>query len=379
MSNIEESNAQDVAPGFMDAPGRTLRDGIITYSIGFALAALLTAASFSIVRTDLIWGPGIIMALVALAIAQIGVHLVFFLHLTTAPDNTNNALALAFGVLIVTLVVGGSLWIMSHLAHNVMPDRMMTRTDLESMATDSALRVEGVVAPMGPQQVGARVSGFVTSVHCEPGMHVEAGRLCAEIDPRPFRASVDRKTEQLQAARARLDGERARLGAARGVLERAEGAQRSSVVARLRRSVERQERRVERANANVERAQAALAAAEAELAATRVVSPIEGTILSRNIEPGRQISAKAETSLFVIDPDAARIAAKADAAQADRISIGDKVVLTVHARPGQSFYGTVTKIEPAREGAQATIEMTARDPGHALEPGMTASARISKP
>ena len=61
------------------------------------------------------------MALVVLAIAQMGVHLVFFLHLSTGPDNTNNALALAFGLLIVFLVVGGTLWIMSHLNHNMLP------------------------------------------------------------------------------------------------------------------------------------------------------------------------------------------------------------------------------------------------------------------
>jgi len=50
-----------------------------------------------------------------------GVHLVFFLHITTAPDNTNNVLALAFGLLIVFLVVAGSLWIMGDLNHNLMP------------------------------------------------------------------------------------------------------------------------------------------------------------------------------------------------------------------------------------------------------------------
>ena len=52
--------------------------------------------------------------------AQMGVHLVFFLHITTWSDNTNNVLALAFGLLIVFLVVGGSLWIMDHLNHNMM-------------------------------------------------------------------------------------------------------------------------------------------------------------------------------------------------------------------------------------------------------------------
>jgi cytochrome o ubiquinol oxidase subunit IV len=61
------------------------------------------------------------VALVVLAIAQMGVHLVFFLHITSGPDNTNNVLALAFGVLIVVLLLGGSLWIMAHLNHNMMP------------------------------------------------------------------------------------------------------------------------------------------------------------------------------------------------------------------------------------------------------------------
>jgi cytochrome o ubiquinol oxidase operon protein cyoD len=61
------------------------------------------------------------VALVVLAIAQMGVHLVFFLHITTGPDNTNNVLALAFGVLIVVLVLSGSLWIMANLNHNMMP------------------------------------------------------------------------------------------------------------------------------------------------------------------------------------------------------------------------------------------------------------------
>jgi cytochrome o ubiquinol oxidase operon protein cyoD len=61
-----------------------------------------------------------------LAIAQMGVHLVFFLHITTGPDNTNNVLALAFGVLIVILVVGGSIWIMEHLNQNMRPmDQIM--------------------------------------------------------------------------------------------------------------------------------------------------------------------------------------------------------------------------------------------------------------
>jgi cytochrome o ubiquinol oxidase operon protein cyoD len=60
------------------------------------------------------------VGLVVLAIAQIGVHLVFFLHITTDPDNTNNIMALAFGILIVVLLVGGTVWIVYEMHQNMM-------------------------------------------------------------------------------------------------------------------------------------------------------------------------------------------------------------------------------------------------------------------
>ena len=116
-----EGNIGDVGPGFMDAADHSIREGIQGYLMGLALAAVLTVASFYILHTNLIWGPGIVVMLVVLAIAQIGVHLVFFMHLTTAPDNTNNILALAFGVLIVALIIIGSIWIMGHLNARTMP------------------------------------------------------------------------------------------------------------------------------------------------------------------------------------------------------------------------------------------------------------------
>jgi cytochrome o ubiquinol oxidase subunit IV len=112
------SNAVEVEPDFTEY---SVREGVQGYLMGFALAALLTVASFYILHTNLIWGPGIVVMLVVLAIAQIGVHLVFFMHLTTAPDNTNNVLALAFGVLIVALIIIGSIWIMGHLNARTMP------------------------------------------------------------------------------------------------------------------------------------------------------------------------------------------------------------------------------------------------------------------
>jgi cytochrome o ubiquinol oxidase subunit IV len=114
----------DLAPGddptSAEAQERT-SSGVLVYTIGLALAVILTAVSFWVANTSTLWTPGVPLGLAVLAIAQMGVHLVFFLHITTAPDNTNNVLALAFGVLIVFLVVAGSLWIMSNLNDNMMP------------------------------------------------------------------------------------------------------------------------------------------------------------------------------------------------------------------------------------------------------------------
>jgi cytochrome o ubiquinol oxidase operon protein cyoD len=91
------------------------------YTIGLLLAVILTVTSFWVANTSVIWPPGVPAGLAVLAIAQMGVHLVFFLHITTGPDSTNNVLALAFGVLIVFLVLAGSLVIMANLNENMMP------------------------------------------------------------------------------------------------------------------------------------------------------------------------------------------------------------------------------------------------------------------
>ena len=114
----------DIAPG--DEEVLRIGPRLMVYGIGLGLSILLTATSFFIAGTDLVWQPSIPVALGVLAIAQMGVHLVFFLHITTGADNTNNVLALAFGLLIVFLVVGGSLWIMSNLNQNMAPmDQLM--------------------------------------------------------------------------------------------------------------------------------------------------------------------------------------------------------------------------------------------------------------
>ena len=112
----DETDLIDVAPG---APHNNIMSEVVAYVIGLALALILTGIAFWVASTSALWGPGIATGLVVLAIAQMGVHLVFFLHITSGPDNTNNVLALAFGVLIVFLVMVGTIWIMAHMNANM--------------------------------------------------------------------------------------------------------------------------------------------------------------------------------------------------------------------------------------------------------------------
>jgi cytochrome o ubiquinol oxidase operon protein cyoD len=119
------------APGVRPALEENTSAGLAIYTIGLILAVDLTVTSFWVANTALLWTPGIPLGLAVLAIAQMGVHLVFFLHITTSQDNTNTVLALAFGILIVILVVAGSLWIMASLNENMIPGRELTSLQMQ--------------------------------------------------------------------------------------------------------------------------------------------------------------------------------------------------------------------------------------------------------
>jgi len=116
----------DIAPGDERADGTEIAEGIRGYLVGFGLSVLATVLAFFLSGTSLVWQPSIPAALIVLAIAQMGVHIVFFLHITTRPDSINNVMALVFGIFIVFVLIVGSVWIMTHLNHNMIPmERIM--------------------------------------------------------------------------------------------------------------------------------------------------------------------------------------------------------------------------------------------------------------
>ena len=114
---MDEREQRHEQSGDSETPGESpdWKSGLAKPLMGLGASIVLTLASFWAAGTPLVWGPGVPVLLAALAIGQMGVHLVFFLHVSSGPEGTNTILALAFGVFVVALVVFGSLVIMANL------------------------------------------------------------------------------------------------------------------------------------------------------------------------------------------------------------------------------------------------------------------------
>jgi len=114
---MDERDQRNDQSNDQETPGESAgwKSGLAKALLGLAASIVLTLASFWAAGTHQVWGPGVPVLLAALAIGQMGVHLVFFLHISSGPEGTNTILALAFGVFVVALVVFGSLIIMANL------------------------------------------------------------------------------------------------------------------------------------------------------------------------------------------------------------------------------------------------------------------------
>jgi HlyD family secretion protein len=385
---ISDLHHTDTAPGDQRLDRAEIAEGIRFYLIGLGLATLLTAVSFFISGTTLVWGPSIPVALVVLAIAQMGVHLVFFLHITTGPDNVNNVMALAFGVLIVLLLLAGSLWIMANMNHNMAYSGETMQMPPEAGPGMRAVTARGVIAPTAPTPVGARVSGEIQALDCNVNMQVKAGQLCAKIDPRPYQIVVDQSRTDLAAAEARLEKDKADLAQAKAAFESHEAlakrpASSRKAIDKSRKAFERAQMQTKRDEAGAAQLQAALQAAETNLGYTDIVSPIDGTVVSRNLEMGQTVAADSPP-LFVIAADltVTHIEAIISAKDIGEIKLGDKATFTVPSLPNHQFSGTVMQIGPSPQTnehvATTDIVIRAPNPDLLLKPGMQATIRIVK-
>lgn len=377
----------DTAPGDQRLDGAEITAGVKSYLIGLGLAVLLTATSFFIARTTLVWEPSIPVALIVLAIAQMGVHLVFFLHITTGPDNVNNVMALAFGVLIVLLLLAGSLWIMSHLNQNMgyEGEAVQMQMQPEGASPLGSVTGRGIVGRAETVPLRARISGVIEAVYCNAKTRVKAGQSCAKIDPRPYQILIDKNRAGLQALDARLEEDRSALAKAKAAVETHEagrGAKARKELGKARSVLEKAQARMSRDETKAGELQAALHAAETSLGHIDIVAPADGIVVARAIEPGQRVAPDSATPLFALAPDPAL--AKIDATigtDGSKIKTGDTAMVTLEAFPDHQFPGTVTDIRPKPQSAGAAAAFAAvisvPDPSLALQEGMAVTVRIA--
>ncbi len=265
-----------------------------------------------------------------------------------------------------------------------------------------AVEATGVVNAVVNVQVGSQVSGTIARLNADFNSHVHKGDVIALIDPRLFEGAVQQATADLENAKANIVAAQAGLTKAKAALvqtraeyERAQtmmktniGTQQALEVAKAnyessKAAVEGAQASVVQANAQVSQKQAALAVAKTNLAFTVIRSPIDGTVVARNVDVGQTVAASLQApTIFTIAQDLVKmyLYAKVDESDVGRIRAGQDVTFKVDAFPKEVFHGKVFQIRMNPTTVQnvvtydAVIEFENRD--LKLFPGMTAYVTI---
>ncbi|WLI90718.1 efflux RND transporter periplasmic adaptor subunit [Massilia sp. R2A-15] len=290
-------------------------------------------------------------------------------------------------LLALALLAGVSIAVILWREQRNAPKQYVTAAVDRGAVTPTVI-ASGTVNPVNTIQVGSYVSGVIQTLSCDFNTKVRAGQLCARLDQRPYQSAVDQETANLAAARAQLQKDRANLAFAKLIYERD--------IDLLRRSIVSQET-VDTANnaytqarsqitldeATIEQRSAALNAARINLGYTNIVSPVDGTVVARNVTQGQTVAASFQTpTLFLIATDLTRMQVDTNVSESDigRIAVGNAASFTVEAYPNRSFDGVVHQVRQAPQTVQnvITYDVVVRvdNPARLLMPGMTASARI---
>lgn len=231
----------------------------------------------------------------------------------------------------------------------------------------------GTVNPQLTIIVGSYVSGVIRDVYCDYNTRVKRGQVCATIDPRPYQAALD----QARGALARDTGQ---LEGARAALTRYEGLRKESYVAEQ--TYVDEKALVHQLEGSIQMDRAAVRNAEVNLGYTRIVAPVDGTVVARNITVGQTVAASFQTpTLFLIATDLTRMQVDTNVSESDigAIEPDDPARLSVEAYD-RTFPGKVTQIRQAPQVVQNVVTYDAvvevANPALLLKPGMTATVNI---
>jgi len=232
----------------------------------------------------------------------------------------------------------------------------------------------GTVNPVLTIIVGSYVSGVIQSLSCDYNTEVKAGQICAKIDPRPFQATLDQYAGQLMRDQAILDKDRADLDRYRKLVTQ------NSIA---RQQAEDQEHVVDQDEGTVKLDQGLVEGAKLNLEYTDIVSPVDGTVVSRNVTQGQTVASSFQTpTLFLIATDLKQMQVDTNTSEGDigEVKEGDKATFTVDAFPKRIFAGVVSQVRQSPQTVQNVVTYDAvvsvDNSDLALKPGMTASTQI---
>lgn len=245
----------------------------------------------------------------------------------------------------------------------------------------------GVVSAANTVPVETHVSGVIQALSCDVDTKVKVGQLCAKIGQRPYLTAVGQEKAKLAEAEARLEKDTAALTHAQAIFARDQiRAKRRAIspaaLDRSRDAYERARARTMPDEASIAERQAALHAAESNLGNTDIVSPIDGIVVSRNVELGQRVAANLETRLFLIAPDPTIMQVGLTIGEKDigEITLGDKASFTVDAFPNRLFAGEVVHISPSPRTLQNIVTygviIKVFNPDLLLKPAMRATIQI---
>ncbi len=251
-----------------------------------------------------------------------------------------------------------------------------------------AVTATGSVNPVLTVTVGSYVSGVIRDQYCDFNTRVRVGQLCAKIDARPYQSVVNEDRANLANAKAMLSKDQANLTYDKIAYERDSGLVQRGIVSQdtvdsAKSALDQALAQIEVDKAIIRQDEAALDSALVNLGYTNIISPVDGTVVSRSVTIGQTVAASFQTpTLFLIATDLTQMEVDTNVSESDvgGLREGDQATFVVEAYPNRSFAGKVMQFRQAPQTVQNVVTydvvIGVRNDERLLEPGMTATARI---
>jgi HlyD family secretion protein len=289
------------------------------------------------------------------------------------------------GIVMVTALGGGGLW---YWWTSGTPPVQYKTALVDRGPITAIVTATGTINPVVSVQVGSQVSGKVSQLFADFNSKVVKGQILAQIDQKPFKARLSQARAAVKSAKGNLAKAKVVATQRKREFDRMAALRPQAFVSQA--DVDLAETNYRDAAANVEvlqaqldQAQAALASAELDLGFTTIYSPVDGIIVSRNVDVGQTLAAAFQTPiLFVIAQDLTKMQVNANVSESDigGVKEGTEANFRVDAYPKQFFEGVVAQVRNAPISIQNVVTydvvITVSNPELKLKPGMTANVTI---